>query len=133
MSTDRAKELLAAEPKDAPASDELCRELGIDPSGALDFVQSAGKKPAVKNVGRSKSKVHNPPPFFEDKPRISRRALSFTSGEEALSVVLRSLMEYLDGRDPSWWNRPTMQRRSEVDFVADSIINLYDDFRETET
>ena len=102
-------ELIAQEPPDEPASEELCSALGIDPNGAADIASMMPKQRRNRAF---------PPviPKQEEEPEDS-----------ILEICIRSFVEYLADRDRQWWDRPENLRQREVSFVKDAILDMYHD------
>lgn len=90
----------------APASDELCAKLGINPSDLGALPRRHGSQPALP----------------------TRRPLAPVIPEENVSTkeaVLTVLATYIANKDEDWWELMEAERDEEICFVADALVRTY--------
>lgn len=110
------EELIAEEPKDIPASDDLCKALGIKPEDALELTHSVGRRPINYPQQQSIPRSYPRPATIEEPER-----------SDPVEICMRTFMEYIADQDAQWWALTEATRRKRLSFIRESLMDLYRD------
>ena len=107
------------------ADEDLCRELGIDPKAVSEIASLAGPRSRPRyNPYSSDYNPHSSDNFYGES--YEKEQEEATTPAE---TVMRTMVEYLISQDDAFWKQSRTSRKNKVDFIRESLMDVYDDLR----